>query len=231
MNAKSNELSVNIRTIEVNAKKITKKILDQIPRLDICDILISKECVTNLTYKLRPVCRFSLIALLESERRVCKTKGHNTQQINELISEYEREDEGFFFIHNEQIQCSSFSDVYGTKLYIEKVTLIENKLINLETEKRKINKTLKALNDGEGIEDAASIYYWGDAQLPVGPRRKHNNKPSNKFSSVTDFKDELESRLLKTDHETKLLRLQLEKFQTKISTLIDEIKKTPFVIF
>ena len=131
MNANSNELNVDIKTIRVNEKKITKGILDQIPRLDICEILVSKECVTNLSYEPAPICRFSLITLLESERRVCKTKGHNTEQINELISEYEREDEGFFFIHNEQIQCSSYSDVYGTKLYIEKVTLIEDKLINL----------------------------------------------------------------------------------------------------
>lgn len=132
MNVNSSELNVSIQTIEINAKKITRTILDQTPRLDICDILVNKHCVTNLFYKLNPICRFSLSTLLESEKRVSKKKGHSAQQIKNIIREYEAEDEGFFFMHNNTIHCSSYSSIYASKLYGEKSALMDNKLKEYE---------------------------------------------------------------------------------------------------
>lgn len=236
MNANSSELNVSIQTIEINAKKITRTILDQTPRLDICDILVNKHCVTNLFYKLNPICRFSLSTLFESEKRVSKKKGHPAQQIKNLIREYETEDEGFFFMHNNAIHCSSYSSKYASKLYGEKAALMDNKIEEYEKKIKKVEKVLKLLNKGASLKEAANHYHRKVSEIITGPKKIGSKTLKEedliaKYGSSKGFKDAIQSEIWELQKDSDLLVSDLDYFHTKTSLFIDEIKETPFVFF
>jgi hypothetical protein len=117
--------------ITLDGKKITNAILDQIPRLDFCDVLVNRDDVIEYD-DIVVLCRFSLVSLLNSERRIHKVKGYNSEYTNRLISHFDGQTEAFLFTVKGILYCDSFSLNNRTRQYEKVLDNLRSEMFNAE---------------------------------------------------------------------------------------------------
>lgn len=211
MTIDSNQITLETVSIRLDSKKITNAILDQIPRIDFCELLLDADADFNYTGhdNIEVMCRFSLVSLLNSDRRIYKSKGYNTDHINRIMEGFNYQDEALLFTVDGQLYCDSFSSKTGTKRYGEYHKKLKGKTNGAEKHLEHVSQLLDLHKQGiEPVEIAKNFNYsefnYGSSGLPHGlPRRirKRKSPPNSNESIFDDWEDDIDD--WEDDLETK----------------------------
>lgn len=257
-----NSVDINIKqvmltvvTLKLGSKKVTSSMLDQIPRLDFCELLVDEDVCFDSSPNIVPVARFSLAALLNSERRVYKAKGFDSDYIRRLIKRFDHNEEAFLFTFEGQLYCDSFSPTTGTKEFGNVLLKLRQKLDECNSRLVSVNRVLDLEVQGFVPQDIVSTCSKRQASLPRGRRTKRELNNSDDWDDVLAFGESDEkvashelNVIIKThgsweqyiqamkqevkvelNNKTKL-ESELDSFNEKVSTQINEILSSPFAI-
>lgn len=216
-----NQIILETVTVRLNSKKITNSILDQIPRKDFCDQLFDENKDFIEGDDIEMICRFSLVSLLNSERRVYKTKGYNNEQTHRAMKKYDNQSEAFFFTVDGQLYCDSFSLKTGTKQYGENHAKIKSIISRTEDALNDVNCLLELHNQGLEPNEVIEKGQYGKMSLPKGlPRRTSRNKYSLE-NILMDWDEDIEAFDEEVTPETKASR-ELAKQSKELNKIIEE---------
>ena len=136
----SKPITLSVVTVKLDGKKITNSLLDQIPRLDFCELLVDEDGCFDSSQSIIPICRFSLASLLSSKVRIYKSKLYDSAHIERMMRNNRFQDEAFFFTYEGQLFCDSFSSKTATVQFGNQLSKLEKKVSNSNS-KRFINNT------------------------------------------------------------------------------------------
>jgi hypothetical protein len=221
-----NQIILETVTVRLNSKKITNSILDQIPRKDFCGLLFDENGDFIEGDNIEIVCRFSLVSLLNSERRVYKAEGYNKEQTHRAMQKYDYQSEAFFFTVDGQLYCDSFSLKTGTKQYSENHAKIKFNISRTEDALNDVNCLLKLHNQGLKPNEVIKKGQYGKISLPKGlPRRTSRSKYSRENISM-DWDEDLEAFDEEITPETKASR-ELAKQSKELNKIIEQYGSWP----
>jgi hypothetical protein len=199
-----NQITLETVSIRLDSKKITNAILDQIPRKDFCGLLIDKNDEFTEADGIEMVCRFSLVSLLSSERRVYKIGGYDTEQTHRAMKKYDHQSEAFFFTVDGQLYCDSFSSKTGSRLYGEYHAKLEKKLDSAKEHLEHVILILDMHKQGVSpLEITKSLNYnylnYGGA---APPRGLPSTLDDDWECGIYDWEDDLETKQSKDLNNT-----------------------------
>lgn len=252
----TSEITLSIVSIRLDSKKFSSSILDQIPRLDFCKLLLDEDDCYDSTVNIAPVCRFSLSLLLDSHKRVSKAMGYTSFHIERLMQNVYSQEEAFLFNHKGQLYCDSFSSKTGTQEYGNQRQRLQEKVFESE---RLIAASKKVIDlDVKGFNNNDIVKLCGSKQIKLcqGPKRKKTqticNYSSDDILGFDATDDELSAHELNTiiknygswgkyinylkqeiilESNRKLkYKIDIEQYDNHVSTVIAKILSAPFTI-
>lgn len=221
-----NQIILETVTVRLNSKKITNSILDQIPRKDFCDQLIDEHEDFIESDDIEIVCRFSLVSLLNSERRVYKAKGYNTEQIHRALKKYDYQSEAFFFTVDGQLYCDSFSLKTGTKQYGENHAKIESNISRTEDALNDVNCLLELHDQGLEPNEVIKKGQYGKISLPKGLPRRTSKSKYSMDNIFMDWDEDLEAFGEEVTPGTRASR-ELAKKSKELNKIIEQYGSWP----
>ncbi|QIR16566.1 hypothetical protein [Shewanella aestuarii] len=260
MEIEKKQVALSVVSVKLAGKKLTGAILDQIPRLDFCDLLVDEHYCFDDSPDIIPVARFSLVSFLNSEMRINKILGHSADSARSLNMHYGRDQEdAFFFIYQGQLYCDSYHSRTGTQAYGHQLKNVSHKLDECYTRLRAANRVLELEAQGVDAHDIVGRCSKGRTMLPRGRNRKRSNHVLDDLDDweddVMDFDDSDETiasqeynSIIKS-HGTwakyiaalkeevrleEILKIQLkhevEGFENKVASIIKQIIASPYTI-
>jgi hypothetical protein len=230
--------------LKLDSKKITNSILDQLPRLDFCKLLVAAENSYDGNHII-PICRFSITTFFTSQRRIYKASGYSSDHIERIFRSFSYHEEAFMFTYMNQLYCDSFSSKSGTKDYgvvqeklTKKIDDISGRITDINNVLGWVDKELKPID----IVNRCSNPFHS---LPRGlPRRRKlhdvgnfDEVPSKKLESLIENHGSWDQYIATIKKELQVLvrdektyKRELELYNNKVSTVINEVLSAPFAI-
>ena len=177
-------ISLSLVSVQLDGKKVTNAILDQIPRLDLCDLLVDEQGDYDHTKNAVPVCRFSLQHLLNSQRRIYKTKGYLADSVERLIELYSSQEEAYLFTYQNELYCDTYSSKTGTIKYGNIHKNLEMKINGLDADIRSCQKIVE-LHE-KGVEPINIVRQCKNPPIPL-PK----NRARKALNHLEDWDDDL----------------------------------------
>ncbi|MEH6454794.1 MAG: hypothetical protein V7749_00600 [Cocleimonas sp.] len=244
-------------TLKLGSKKITSSMLDQIPRLDFCELLLDEDDCFDCSPNIVPVARFSIVSLLNSQRRVYKAKGYDSDYTRRLIKHYAHHEEAFLFTYKGQLYCDSFSSKTGTQEYGNQLIKLRQKLDECDSRLASVNRVLDLEEQGFEAHDIARKCSKGQISLPRGRNRKRVRNilddwdddvlgfgesdekiASHEIDVIMKNHGSWDAYIKAIKQEVKMEQINktkfvsdVENFNEKVSTVINEIISSPFTLF
>lgn len=252
----SKPITLSVVTVKLDSKKLTNSLLDQIPRLDFCELLVDEDGCYDSSPEIVPICRFSLPLLLNSQVRIYKASGLDSRNTERLIRCYDDQDEAFLFTYHGQLYTASFSATTGTLEFGNQLRKLEEKI---PRSNEKINSTKKILeSDSKGLKPVDIVKKCSSHQisLPRGHRRSsrhvlldnftddvvgfdesEDTRASvdlasiiKKYGSWEAYIDCLKQELILESKRKMNYERDVQSFHQHVSKVIREIEATPFTI-
>ena len=230
--------------------------LDQIPRLDFCELLVGEDSCFDSSVNIVPVARFSLVSLLNSQKRVYKAKLYDSGHIARLIKLFEYQDEAFLFTFKGMLYCDSFSSRTGTKEYGRQHSRLNQKSYECDDRLASLNRIIELEEQGFQPQEIVRKVSKNQFVLPRGRKRKNRKNQLDDWDEDVlecDASDEEvathELHIIMKEHGSwdnyiKAIKQDVEMEQTnkaqyerelknyseKVSNVIHEVKSSPFTI-
>lgn len=147
-NIESKQIGLTLITVQLDSKKITNAVLDQIPRLDISTLFISNNGDYDHANHIEPVCRFSLQHFLSSQTRIYKTMRYSSDHIARLIKSRKSHDEAFLFTYKGNLYCDTYSQITGTVEHGNTHQKLQNLVWEINEETQRIRAVIDLHTQG-----------------------------------------------------------------------------------
>lgn len=257
MNIQSKQISLTLVSVQLDSKKVTNAILDQIPRLDISYLFVDNDGDYSHRNDIAPVCRFSLHHFLNSQIRNYKTMRYSPDQIERLIDLRTSHDEAFLFTYQGELYCDTYSEITGTVEYGNRHHKLEKKVLEIDSEIEKLSKIIDLYT--QGLEPINIILKCHSIFSPLPRLRRRKTKSSGLvdwgndilgFDATPEQEAAHELKIITQEHGSwdqyiKQLKLaeatdkktknhyeiDLRSYETSVATLIRHIKDAPFAVF
>lgn len=235
-------ITLSVITVKLDGKKITNSLLDQIPRLDFCELLIDQDGCFDSSQSVIPICRFSLTSLLSSQARIYKSKLYNSSQIEKMMSNLPFQDEAFLFTYEGQIFCDSFSSRTATVQFGNQLSKLEKKVSNSNSKITSMQNTLEA--DSHGVKpieiikskiakESSDIWSHGIVDFDESEDDLASTELAfimKQYSSWSAYIFALEQEMLLESNRKKDYEKDIQSFRHHVSNVIGAIQAAPFTI-
>lgn len=256
MNIDSKPIALTVVTVQLDSKKITNTVLDQIPRLDICTLFVDKDGNYSPCEEIIPVCRFSLQHFVNSQTRNYKTMRYNADHIERLIDLRSSHDEAFLFTYEGTLYCDTFSQTTGTIEYGNRHRKLKKWVSEIDSDIQQSRKIIDLHT--QGVDPITIIQKSCNHFNPLPIIRRRNTKPNilddwdelpesgatpeeeaahelkliaKKHGSWIQYVENLkiseaDDKKLKKQYET-----ELQAYENNVANLIKQIMSSPFAVF
>jgi hypothetical protein len=238
MDTHQSQITLSVITLQLNGKKINNAVLDQIPRADICDLLVNPNRGLLSPDDFNIVCRFDLSAFLTSEQRRNKSKGYATEHIMRLLNAYSSHEEAFLYVFGGQLYCNAYclSDWEYTLQYSRILKGALDKAREVKSELDAIELTLSLVDQGLPPIDVLkqrrknSIHWALFNSRSENTYEKELSKIINEHGSWEYYTDSMITERQQVDETLKQYEHLATEFKLLTMQLIDKVEAAPFAI-